>query len=84
MAVARPVRGEWSVHDGYGPYDDVGRARPRQLLVGKLAFRLREDARGRYYEFAGQRTLSGLLAGVICTDGLVTPAGGVAGLLSER
>jgi hypothetical protein len=47
----------------------------RELLVGKLVFTPREDARGRYYEFTGQGTLSELLAGVICTDGLVTPAG---------
>ena len=47
----------------------------REVLVGRLIFTPRVDGSGRYYEFTGQATLSGLLAGVVSPDMLVTPAG---------
>ncbi len=47
----------------------------RKLLVGKLVFTPREDASGRYYEFAGQGTLRQVLAGVAAAKGRVSPAG---------
>ena len=37
----------------------------RRLLVGRLVFTPREDEKGRYYEFAGQGSISNLLAGVV-------------------
>jgi hypothetical protein len=47
----------------------------REVLVGRLIFTPRIDGTARYYEFTGQATLSGLLAGVVSPDMLVTPAG---------
>ena len=37
----------------------------RRLLVGRLAFTPRVDENGQYYEFAGQRSISQLLSGVV-------------------
>ena len=37
----------------------------RRLLVGRLVFTPREDEKGRHYEFAGQGSISNLLAGVV-------------------
>ena len=47
----------------------------REVLVGRLIFTPRIDGSTRYYEFAGQATLSGLLAGIVTSDMMVTPAG---------
>jgi hypothetical protein len=37
----------------------------RRLLLGRLVFTPREDEDGCYYEFAGQGSISTLLAGVV-------------------
>jgi hypothetical protein len=37
----------------------------RRLLAGRLLFTPREDENGQYYEFAGQRSISQLLSGVV-------------------
>ena len=37
----------------------------RRLLVGRLVFTPREDENGRYYEFAGQGSISELVCGVV-------------------
>jgi hypothetical protein len=37
----------------------------RRLLVGRLLFTPKEDEKGRYYEFAGQGSVSELLSGVV-------------------
>src|SRR5439155_19910237 len=62
-----------------GGYSGGRRLGPRQILrevlVGRLIFAPRIDGSARYYEFTGQATLSGLLAGVVSPDMLVTPAG---------
>jgi len=47
----------------------------REVLVGRLIFGPRIDGSARYYEFTGQATLSGLLAGVVSPERMVTPAG---------
>jgi hypothetical protein len=44
----------------------------RQLLVGRIIFRQRED---RTYEFDGRASLGRVLAGVICTKAGVAPTG---------
>ncbi len=53
----------------------VARQILREVLVGRLIFGPRIDGSARYYEFTGQATLSGLLAGVLSPERLVTPAG---------
>jgi hypothetical protein len=47
----------------------------REVLVGRVTFTPRCNRNSRYYEFAGQASLSGMLAGVLTTEGMVTPAG---------
>jgi hypothetical protein len=51
-----------------------GRQILREVLVGRLTFAPKIDGSARYYEFTGQATLSGLLAGVVTSDRVVTPA----------
>jgi site-specific DNA recombinase len=45
------------------------RAILRRLLVGRLLFTPKEDEKGRYYEFAGQGSISELLSGVVLPKG---------------
>ena len=45
------------------------------MLVGRLVFAPRIDGPARYYEFTDRATLSGLLAGVVTSDMMVTRAG---------
>jgi hypothetical protein len=47
----------------------------REILVGRLVFAPNIDGAARYYEFSGRATLSGLFAGSVTSDMLVTPAG---------
>ena len=47
----------------------------REVLAGRLIFAPKIDGSARYYEFTGQATLSGVLAGVVTSDMMVTPAG---------
>jgi len=47
----------------------------RRLLVGRLLFTPKEDEKGRYYEFAGQGSVSELLSGVVLTEGMVAQKG---------
>jgi site-specific DNA recombinase len=47
----------------------------RRLLVGRLAFRPRTGEGARYYEFRGEGSLSGILTGIVATEGLVAPTG---------
>ena len=56
----------------------------REVLVRCLIFAPRIDGAARYYEFTGQATLSGLLAGVVTSDMMVTPAGHNAGVEFTR
>jgi hypothetical protein len=53
----------------------VARQILREVLVGRLIFAPKIDGSARYYEFTGRATLSGLLAGVVTSDMMVTPAG---------
>jgi hypothetical protein len=46
----------------------VARQILREVLVGGRTFTPRCDGNSRYYEFAGQASLSGMLAGVLTTD----------------
>ena len=47
----------------------------REVLVGRLVFAPKIEGTARYYEFSGRATLSGLFAGIVTSDMLVTPAG---------
>lgn len=47
----------------------------REVLVGRLIFAPRSGGSARYYWFTAQATLSGLLAGVVSSDMMVTPGG---------
>jgi hypothetical protein len=50
------------------------------MLTGRLIFTPKSDASGRYYEFHGQGSIAGMLAGALFTEGGVTPEGHDAGV----
>lgn len=45
----------------------------RKLLTGKLVFTPKTSKDGQYYEFKGQGTLGEIIAGIVCTKGVVSP-----------
>jgi site-specific DNA recombinase len=53
----------------------VARQMLKKLLVGRIAFRRREDGS---YEFSGQVSLGRIIAGLACTKAVVSPTGFVA------
>jgi hypothetical protein len=55
----------------------------RRLLVGRLVFRLRTGDGRPYYEFSGEGSLSGILAGIVATEGLVAPTGSDAFCITQ-
>jgi hypothetical protein len=45
------------------------------LLVGRLVFTPKQDARGWSYAFTGTGSVSAMVAGIVTPEGMVTPAG---------